>query len=108
MLSSFAAWVAGFFAFLRGYKVFFGGLFLSILVVFLYNLVAEIVGEVLSWSLSVMSSETAGVVGESPSVGLDGVGAYLAGVLRVPEMLSVALNLVALKWLLRKIPFVRW
>jgi len=109
LISSFAAWLAGFFGVLRGYKLFFGGLLMTILGVVLYNLVAEIIGEVLSWGLTAIRSETSGLVAEgAPSVGLSGVGAWMAGVLRVPEMLSVVINIVMVKWVLRKIPFVRW
>lgn len=89
------------------WKVFGAFLITGILGIVLYNLVAEILGEVLTFIQGQINAAT-GELGASAPLQLSGIGAWLAQVLKLPEQISVALTFVGLKWMVVKIPFLKW
>lgn len=74
--------------------------------VVLYNVVCEILGELLNCSLGMLQ----GVEYPSDSfvVQFTGVTAWVLLKFRVPDVLAFGISCISLKWLLRKVPFVRW
>ncbi len=90
-----------------GWKGFFVLTFLSFLGINLYNLFVEIAEEITSFivaSTSAIQSPT----GSSLVAEFAGVAGYLATHLRLVECISFILNIVILKWLVVKIPLLKW
>ena len=89
-----------------GLKTFIGGLLMVIMGVILYNLCVEITEEILNFTLSQVNDVTFEGGITSPSV--SGFAGWLMAQLKVPECLSVIITCVSLRFVLRKIPFLRW
>lgn len=98
------AWFARILTSIFGLKSFMGGTFMLIGGVILYNLMVEIVEEVMTFTLSQISGTTASV--SSPTI--TGFVGWSIAQLKIPEAFSVMVSCVILKWTLRKIPFIRW
>lgn len=90
-----------------GWRVFFGGLLMTILSVVLYNLVVEVLGEVLEFVIDQLQG-VSGPSGSSGVMSFTGFGAWWVTHLRLPECLSFILSCVVIKWTVRKIPFLKW
>lgn len=73
----------------------------------IYNVAADLLEAVLQW---VMSEVSAVPVGELPSgmVQLSGLGAWMAQQTYLHEQVGIAITAVSLKWLVVKIPFLKW
>ncbi len=71
----------------------------------LYNLTCDIIQEVMNFAISQISSSNAG---ESPTIQLTGLVGWIAQQFQFPECLSVIISITMLKFILRKIPFLRW
>ena len=89
-----------------GWRLFAGGLFLTIFIVYLYNLVADILEEVLLWIQGQIG--TISIEGATTVLNATGLAAYLINQFRIPECVAFILTMILLKWTLRKIPFIRW
>lgn len=99
------AWLARLLSGVFTLKMFMGGLFMTILAISGYNLVVEIVAEVLEFSLGQMSTIEGGT---APTASITGFAGWFLSCLKVPEMFSVIVTFVSMKFILRKIPFLRW
>lgn len=89
-LASIAKWLA--------WKTVISALIMSVLGVVFYNLVCEVVGEV----LQVVADHIASVTSEgltSAPLEFAGLGAWLAVHLKIPEQVGVMVAMVGLKWL---------
>jgi hypothetical protein len=87
-------------------KVFLGGLFMTIFGIVLYNVLTDIINEMLVFTLDSLNGVEADTT--SAVASFTGVAAWFADKLQFQECVAFALSIVALKWTLRKIPFVRW
>jgi len=89
-----------------GWKLFFGALITTILGVVLYNLIADILEE----GLAFVTASIDGVTGQLPSLSLQfvGLGAWLAHAVQLEDQIALAVTFIGLKWLVVKIPFVKW
>ncbi|MFZ2447263.1 MAG: hypothetical protein WAW37_12970 [Syntrophobacteraceae bacterium] len=93
------------------WKAFLGGFLVKVLlVVVLYNLVARILNEVLTWVVQKVGgiNTPSALVSSFDAGSISSLGAWLLTTLRVPECFAFMLSVILLKWTLRKIPFVRW
>lgn len=93
------------------WKAFLGSWLLKLcLAVVLYNLVVEILDEVLQWVVGKLGGVTlpGGSVTSFDAAGISSLGAWLISTLKVPECFAFIISVIVLKWALRKIPFVRW
>lgn len=81
--------------------------FLSCLGVVLYNVAASLVGDTLTW---VMGQVAALEVGDLPNgwVQLTGLGAWLAEQTYLDDQIGIAITAVSMKWVVMKIPFLKW
>jgi hypothetical protein len=70
-----------------------------------YNLICEVVQEVMSFALNQINGASYGSY-SSPS--FSGFTGWVIGQCKVPECLSVVTSAVAIKFILRKIPFLKW
>jgi len=72
-----------------------------------YNLIVDVVQESLNWALT-----KAGTIpvpeGHSSVFQFTGFVGWFMGVLKIPECMSFIISMVGLKFLLRKIPFLKW
>lgn len=94
-----------------GWKAFIGGwLMKACLAIVLYNLVVDLVQEVLAWVQGKLGGVTApgGVINNFDVGSVSALAAWLVNILRLPECFAFMLSMILLKWSLRKIPFVRW
>ena len=89
-----------------GWKTFIMVTVLGALSIVGYNLVCEVLGEVFGWAASKAGEFTSG--GLSNRASLTGLAAYFAEHLRMVECFAVVVQVVFLKFMLRKIPFLRW
>lgn len=89
------------------WRFFLGVTCLSLLGIVLYNVLVELMGDVLTW---VMGELTAVPVGELPSTRLQltGLGAWIAQETYLSQQVGIAVTAVSLKWLVVKIPFLKW
>lgn len=101
MLKAIYALLGGVFSF----KTFMSGLLMTILAIILYNLFVETTEEILNFTLSKINGvDSSGIT--NPSI--SGFAGWVVAQLKLPEALSVIASAVSLRFLLRKIPFIRW
>jgi hypothetical protein len=96
---------------LGGWKTFLTGIVLKVTLAFvLYNLVAEVFGEVLTWVADKLGAVTvaSGSVTSIDMAGFSSLLGWLGATMKIPEQLSIMVTCILAKFMLRKIPFVRW
>jgi hypothetical protein len=86
-------------------KVFLGGLFMTIIGIVMYNVITDLINEALIFTLTQMDSLD---VGSGATATYTGVAAWFADKLCFQEMLAFMISMITLKWMLRKIPFMKW
>lgn len=86
------------------FKFFMSGVFMTIGVIFAYNLVVEIVQETLNFAVAQFGGATASVT--NPTI--TGFAAWFLTQIRLPEAFAIMVSMVSLKFILRKIPFIKW
>ncbi|MBN2515950.1 MAG: hypothetical protein JXC33_07955 [Deltaproteobacteria bacterium] len=106
-LSRIVTWfgAAGFSLF-GAWKIFFAGTFIAFLMVGAYNLVAEIIQELLNFVITQV-----GTVEEPEGftiAAFTGFVGWFLSVMKIPECMSFIVTMITLKWTLRKIPLLRW
>ena len=104
---AFKALITSLVAIFGSWKLFIGFAITGILAVVLYNGVVEIAQEVLTWA---MGKITAMSGAELPSglIQLSGLAAWMAQQTYIPAQVGIAVSAVSLKWLVVKIPFLKW
>jgi len=86
-------------------KSFFAGFMVICLGIIFYNLAAEILQEVLNFAISQVS----GTSFETPAnPSFSGFAGWFLGQLKIPECISVFVSAVAIRFILKKIPFINW
>lgn len=108
LLSALAGWMgAGLTALFAGWRVFLVVGFMSFLMVYVYNLASDMLLEVLNWV-----TDQAGAVelqqGQTSVFNFTGFIGYMLGALKIPQCMSFIITIVSLKFMLRKIPFIKW
>ena len=90
-----------------GWQIFIVGAFMAWLATCLYSLFLYAVTDITSYMTSALSSVAApdGRVSLSSFVGFVG---WFANSLKVPQCLSFMVDIILLKWTLRKIPLIKW
>lgn len=86
-------------------KFFAGGLMMTILAVVLYNGVVLMIEESLNFALGQINGVSTGTI-TSPS--LTGFGGWFLAQVKMPECFAVMVTCVSIKFVLRKIPFLKW
>lgn len=99
------AWLSRILASLFGMKFFMGGLMMTILALILYNLICEVVGETLNFAVAQIGGVTAATI-TNPTI--SGAAGYVLGAIKFPEAFSIMVTCVSIKFILRKIPFIKW
>jgi hypothetical protein len=99
------AWLGRIVGAVYGLKGFMGVLFMSIIGIIFYNLVVGLIGEALNFVVSEMNGTAYGTV-TSPSI--SGFAGWALSELKIPECIGIITSFVAIKFVLRKIPLLRW
>lgn len=86
-------------------KFFMGGIFMMILAIILYNLIVEVVEETLNFGIAQISGVSAQGI-SSPTI--SGFAGWFIASIKVPETFAVIVTCISLKFVLKKIPFLKW
>jgi len=81
--------------------------FLGFLMIVVYNLLCEMVQELLTWIISQVS-DVSMPEGGTNSFSFSGLAGWFMSSLKIPECMSFIISMVMLKWTLRKIPLIKW
>lgn len=99
--------ISGMGAMFLGWKTVMVALITVVLGVVIYNVVSEIVGELLDFAMEQISAISQGGL-PSVTLQLSGIGAWLAEKLRLDDQVALMITFVTAKWLVVKIPFLKW
>jgi hypothetical protein len=96
---------------LGGWRTWVGGVLIKvILVVVLYNVAAVFIGDILTWvlgKLAAVSGPTGGIATFDVAT-ISSLAGWLVNKMMIPQCFAYMISCILLKWMLRKIPFVRW
>lgn len=99
------AWLAKIVGSVFGLKFFMGGILMTVLGVILYNLIVSTIEEVFNFAIAQMAGvSSAGIT--SPTI--SGFAGWFLTQVKFPECFAVMVSAVALRFVLRKIPFLKW
>lgn len=99
------AWLAKIVGSVFGLKFFMGGVLMAVLGVVLYNLIVSTIEEVFNFAIAQMGGvSSAGIT--SPTI--TGFAGWFLAAVKMPECFAVVVAAVALRFVLRKIPFLKW
>lgn len=109
LFTLFAAWLSRAIpslALFAGWKTFLGVLVTGLVGVLIFNVAIDLIEAGLTWVLSSLGNVSdPGLPGSSSITGL---GAYLAMHLKLVECVGLVCSVVLLKWMVVKIPFLKW
>jgi len=101
------AWLAGStLTIWTAYRAFWVTAFLSFLALILYTLFLDAVQDIMNAFMSVADEK--GIVNGSVAGQFTGLAGWLMIQFKVPECIVFAIDIIMLKWTLRKIPFIKW
>ena len=86
-------------------KFFMSGVMMTILAVVLYNLCVTTIEEVMNFAIVQIGGAGIGSV-SSPTI--TGFAGWFLAQIKLPECLAVMVSAVSIKFILRKIPFLKW
>jgi len=85
-------------------KAFLQLVVLTVLGIIFYNLIVEVIQESMNFALA-QFGDAPGSVGTQS---ISGFGGWFAAQVKLPECVSVIGSAVSIKFILRKIPFIKW
>lgn len=97
-------WLAAIVSSIFSTKSFMSLIVLTVLGIIFYNLMVEVVQESMNFAITQMG-DAPGTVSAGSITGFAG---WVAAQCKIPECLSVIGSAVATKFILRKIPFIKW
>lgn len=78
---------------------------LTVIGIIFYNLIVQVIEEIMSFTLTQIN----GAAYQSPTnPSISGFAGWFIAQLKIPECLAVITSAVSLKFILRKIPFLKW
>jgi len=99
------AWIAKILTGIFGTRTFLFGLLTVTISIVLYNLICEVIQEVMTFALGEVSSVN---YGNYTNPTITGFAGWFLGQLKIPECISVIVSCVSIRFILTKIPFLRW
>jgi hypothetical protein len=99
------AWLAKVMGSVLSLKTFLSAVFMVIIGIILYNLMVEVIEEILTFGLAKINGANYGTW-TNPSV--SGFAGWMMAQLKIPECIGVMATCVALRFVLTKIPFIKW
>lgn len=98
-------WLASILGSILSWKTFASGALMVILGIILYNLVVDIVQEVMNFAITKINGVSINYANNPTFTGFAG---WVLAQFKVPECIAVIISCVSIKFILRKIPFLRW
>ena len=90
-----------------GWKIFLVVTVMSFATVYFYNLISGLLQEALTFVTT--QTNAAGVPsGMTSGYSFTGFAGYMLSVLKVPQCMAFIISVMSLKFMLRKIPFIKW
>jgi hypothetical protein len=99
------AWFARILGGIFGLKGFASGVMMVVLGVVLYNGVVLIVEECMNFAVAQIGGVSTGTI-TSPTI--TGFAGWFLSTIKVPESFAIMVSCVAIKFVLKKIPFIKW
>lgn len=99
------AWVAKVVGSVFGLKFFMSGVLMTIIGIILYNMVVEIIEEVMNFALTQINGVSTGAV-ISPTI--SGFAGWFLTQVKLPECFAIMVTCISIRFILRKIPFLKW
>lgn len=88
-----------------GLKLFLGGALMTILGIVLYNILVDTIEEILNFVVSTVGSTQFGTI-TGPTI--SGFAGWFLAQVKFPECFAVMVSAVVIRFVLRKIPLIRW
>lgn len=88
------------------WKIFLGTTLCTIGFVFFYNMIVDLFQEICDFGVASISDVS--VSGSGTTYQMVGLAGYIGTQLRIPECVAFIVSIILAKWLLRKIPFIKW
>lgn len=98
----------GLVALFGSWRIVLFGLLTAVVGILLYNLVCDVIEEMLQWLLAELNGMQAPDGTPSTAYQFAGLAAYLALHLKIIECISFVINVTVLKWTIVKVPFMKW
>lgn len=99
------AWVARVVGSVFGLKFFMSGVLMSIIGIILYNLVVDVIEEVMNFTLTQINGVTTTGIA-SPTI--SGFAGWFLAQIKLPECFAIMVTCISIRFILRKIPFLKW
>jgi hypothetical protein len=99
------SWIARLISSVFTLKFFMSGVMMTIIAIVLYNGVVEIIQEVMNFALTQVNGVAVDGI-SSPSI--SGFAGWFLAQVKVPECVAVIVSMISIKFVLRKIPFLKW
>lgn len=77
----------------------------AVMGIIFYNLICEVIQEIMNFAISQMSGQS---YGDPLSPSFSGFVGWCLAQLKIPECVSIIISCVSIKFILRKIPFLKW
>lgn len=90
-----------------GWKLLLLTTFMAFLGVYFYNLVSGILQELLAFVTS-QASSVGSIPGQAQTYAFTGFAGYMLSVLKIPECMAFIISVITIKFLMRKIPIIKW
>lgn len=86
-------------------KFFMSGVMMAILGIILYNFVVAMVQEIMNFALTQINGVSTSAI-TNPT--LTGFAGWFLSQIKLPEAFAILVTCVSIKFVLRKIPFLKW
>src|SRR5665647_1100004 len=104
-MGAVVAWIARVVGSVFGLKFFMSGVFMTIGGIILYNFLVDVVEEVMNFALTQINGvSTEGIT--SPTI--TGFAGWFLAQIKMPECFAVMVTCITIRFVLRKIPFLKW
>lgn len=99
------AWLARILGATFGLKFFMSGVLMTIIGVVLYNIIVDVIEEVMNFALAQVNGVSAGSI-TSPTI--SGFAGWFLAQVKLPECFAIMVTCISIRFILRKIPFLKW
>ena len=104
-MAAIGVWFSRILAGMFGSKVFMSGVLMVILSIVLYNLAVEMIEESMNFALVQINGESVSGY-QNPSI--SGFAGWFLAQVKLPEAVAVIVSCTSIRFILRKIPFLKW
>lgn len=99
---------AGLVALFGSWRIVLYGILVSIIGIVVYNLIVDVTEEILTFILGQLQGVQQPDGMPSSAYQFSGLAAYLANHLRLVACFTFIISTIVVKWIVAKIPFIKW